>query len=110
MSFPGISLCQRNYSLDLLQDANLFLLKASSTPTNPSHNFTYDDAKLLNNLTQFKSLIGKLIYLTHPVLTLVFCLQARAIPFQTHKGTYESNYKDSMIHKECTGARTIFQA
>lgn len=80
-NFHGISLCQHKYSLDILQETCLLPAKLASTPMDPSHNLHCDKVIPLSTHTPFRSLIGKLIYLTHSRHGISFLF---ASPAKTH--------------------------
>lgn len=67
-----ISLCQRKYCLDLLQQTGLLAAKPASTLMDPSHSLQCDNASTIVDPTQFRSLIGKLIYLTNSLPDINF--------------------------------------
>ncbi|GJU08626.1 ribonuclease H-like domain-containing protein [Tanacetum coccineum] len=63
----GLCLSQRKYCLDLLSEFGLLACKPSATPL--EHNLAItneptDVDKVLDNITEYQKLIGKLIYLT----------------------------------------------
>lgn len=64
----GICLSQRKYCLELLHDFGLLGCKPLSTPLDPNAvingNGINSKDELLENVTEFQKLIGKLIYLT----------------------------------------------
>ncbi|GJY17476.1 ribonuclease H-like domain-containing protein [Tanacetum coccineum] len=64
----GLCLSQRKYCLDLLSDFGLLACKPSATPLEQNLSITNEPTdidKVLDNITEYQKLIGKLIYLTH---------------------------------------------
>ncbi|GJT75153.1 ribonuclease H-like domain-containing protein [Tanacetum coccineum] len=66
----GNDLCltQRKYCLELLKEYGLLGCKPASTPMEPNSVLPYvptDSDPLLDNITGYQQLLGKLIYLTH---------------------------------------------
>ncbi|KAL0309234.1 UNVERIFIED_CONTAM: Retrovirus-related Pol polyprotein from transposon RE2 [Sesamum radiatum] len=60
----GVSLSQRKYACDLLQEAGLLGTKPVDTPMNSNPDFWNDDGNYLKNKTKYRRFVGKLIYLT----------------------------------------------
>ncbi|XP_021897495.1 uncharacterized protein LOC110814369 [Carica papaya] len=60
----GITLCQRKYALDLLTETGYLGCKPSSIPMDPNIKMFKDDGELLSDITSYRRLIGKLLYLT----------------------------------------------
>ncbi|XP_058732675.1 uncharacterized mitochondrial protein AtMg00810-like [Vicia villosa] len=87
-SSQGITLCQRKYCLDLLQDTGLLASKPASTPIEPGLNLDDKDEALLPDPSLFRSIIGKLLYLTHSRPDIMFSVcrssQYLAKPTSTH--------------------------
>ncbi|GJT62024.1 ribonuclease H-like domain-containing protein [Tanacetum coccineum] len=64
----GVCLSQRKYCLDLLSEYGLLACKPSATPLEQNlaiRNERTDIDKILDYITEYQRLIGKLIYLTH---------------------------------------------
>ncbi|GAU20316.1 hypothetical protein TSUD_337970 [Trifolium subterraneum] len=64
-SKTGISLCQRKYTLDLLEDAGLTGAKPCATPMQPHLQLHKESGNPLSDPTTYRRLIGRLLYLTH---------------------------------------------
>uniref|UniRef100_A0A803NS67 Reverse transcriptase Ty1/copia-type domain-containing protein n=1 Tax=Cannabis sativa TaxID=3483 RepID=A0A803NS67_CANSA len=60
----GISVTQRPFTLQLLKESGCLGSKSVSTPMEPNIKLSNNDGTHLQNLTQYRSLIGKLLYLT----------------------------------------------
>ena len=65
----GISSCQRKYTLDLLANTGLLASKPASTPMEPSAKFSNSIGQLVSDVSQYRRLIGKLLYLFYLTLT-----------------------------------------
>lgn len=63
-SAKGITLCQRKYCIDLLNDSGLLGFKPQSTPSDPSIKICMNDAEPFQDIPTYRRLIGRLIYLT----------------------------------------------
>ncbi|XP_043700429.1 uncharacterized protein LOC122651179 [Telopea speciosissima] len=72
-SKKGISLSQRKYVLDLLTDSGMLAAKPLDIPMDPDKKFGNDDGQPLKEVHSYRSLIGKLIYLsvTRPDISFV---------------------------------------
>lgn len=68
----GISICQRKYCLDLLQESGLPGSKPAKTPLDVFVKLHQDDGQLYDNVASYRRLIGRLLYLTttRPDITL----------------------------------------
>ncbi|GJT33499.1 uncharacterized mitochondrial protein-like protein [Tanacetum coccineum] len=73
----GITMSQREYALELLQNAEVLDLKPSHILVDPIAKLNDSDGELLDDLSQYRTLVGKLLYLTitRPDLSYVaYCL------------------------------------
>ena len=60
----GIVVCQRQYTLQLLEDFGFLDSKPKSTPMNPRNSLQADISELLDDVTPYRHPIGRLLYLT----------------------------------------------
>jgi hypothetical protein len=63
-SEQGIHLCQRKYALQLLNDTGFTASKPASVPMDPGIHLNDKDGALLEDITEYRRLVGRLIYLT----------------------------------------------
>ena len=63
-STAGISICQRKYALELLSDIGHLSCKPTTIPMDPNLKLSQDDGDLIEDPTNYRQLIGKLLYLT----------------------------------------------
>ncbi|CAJ2666297.1 unnamed protein product [Trifolium pratense] len=61
-SKTGISLCQRKYTLDLLQDSGLLGTKPTPTPMQPHLQLQKSSGNAISDPTTYRRLIGRLLY------------------------------------------------
>lgn len=87
-SEQGISLCQRKYCLDLLQDSGLLGCKPVSTPMNYALRLHHDSGPAFPDVLTYRRLIGRLLYLTTTRPDIAFATQQlsqfMATPTQAH--------------------------
>ena len=69
----GISLSQRKYVLDILEETSLLGSKLVKTPMDPNVKL-YEDQELLSNPERYRRLVGKLNYLTITRLNISFAV------------------------------------
>jgi hypothetical protein len=72
-SKSGISLCQRKYCLDLLDDSGTIGSKPVSTPSDSSVKLHHDSGPLYDDIPAYRRLVGRLLYLntTRPDITFI---------------------------------------
>ena len=73
-SSTGIAVCQRKYTLNLLEDAGLLGCKPSTIPMDPSLHMSKDLGTPLPNPTEYRELIGRLLYLTITRMDITFAV------------------------------------
>jgi len=74
-SSSGISLCQRQYCLNLLTDSGVLGSKPVSTPMDPGSHLHNDDGALFEDVACYRRLIGRLLYLTTTRPDITFPVQ-----------------------------------
>jgi hypothetical protein len=71
----GISVNQRKYTLELLEDSGHMAVKPSSTPYDPSLKLHNSDSLPYHDESSYRSLIGRLLYLTLTRPDIAFAVQ-----------------------------------
>ena len=92
-----ICLSQRKYSLELLKEFGLLRCKPVSTPMEPNSVLPFiptNDDPLLDNITGYQKLLGKLINLTHTRLDISYSVHCLA----QHMHTLLKSHLDSALN------------
>ena len=63
-SKAGIFICQRKYTLYILEKVGLLGVRPTKFPMEENLKLTPTDSDLLKDLTHYRKIVGKLIYLT----------------------------------------------
>ncbi|KAJ9553297.1 hypothetical protein OSB04_017342 [Centaurea solstitialis] len=71
----GILLSQRRYVLQLLEDSGMLTSKPVKEPMDPHHLLIDDDGDLLTDASQYRRMIGRLLYLTITRPNVCFAIQ-----------------------------------
>ncbi|XP_071692022.1 uncharacterized mitochondrial protein AtMg00810-like [Rutidosis leptorrhynchoides] len=74
-NLQGITISQRKYALELLHLAGILVEKPSNIPLDPTINLTDNIGEPLPDATQYRTLVGKLIYCTITRPDLSFAAQ-----------------------------------
>jgi hypothetical protein len=74
-STSGIMLNQRNYTLELLSDTGMLAAKPSLTPYDLSLKLHCTESEYFDDVTQYRRLVGRLIYLTTTRPDIAFAVQ-----------------------------------
>ncbi|XP_042973211.1 uncharacterized mitochondrial protein AtMg00810-like [Carya illinoinensis] len=61
----GIQICQTKYTLDILSEMGLLVAKPSPLPMEPNIKLHKDQGDVFQDPTQYRKLVGKLLYLTN---------------------------------------------
>ncbi|XP_020879598.1 uncharacterized protein LOC9311760 [Arabidopsis lyrata subsp. lyrata] len=84
----GISICQRKYVLDLLDETGLLGCKPSSIPMDPSQKLNMETGDFIEDVERYRRLVGKLMYLTFTRPDITFAVhklcQFTSAPRQPH--------------------------
>ena len=64
-SSAGISVCQRKYTLELLEHTGLLACKPAVTPMVHSSKLTRDDGDPFEDVSAYRRIVGQLLYLTN---------------------------------------------
>jgi hypothetical protein len=108
-SKAGISISQRKYCLDLLNDFGLLGSKPAPTPLDLSVKLHNDDGKIFDDISLYRRLVGKLLYLTNTRPDIAYATQQlsqfRHKPTMTH---YKAAYRVIRYLKHNPGRGLIF--
>ncbi|PNY05485.1 retrovirus-related Pol polyprotein from transposon TNT 1-94 [Trifolium pratense] len=108
-SAKGISLCQRKHCLDLLTDSGLLGAKPVSTPSNASIKLHADDTAPYEDISAYRHLVGRLLYLntTRPDITFITQQLSQFLSKPTHTH-YNAAMRVLKYLKNCPGRGLFF--
>jgi transposase InsO family protein len=108
-SSRGISLCQRKYCLDLIDDSGLIGAKPVSTPSDANVKLHHDSSSPYHDIPSYRRLIGRLLYLntTRPDITFITQQLSQFLtkPSQIH---YNAGMRVLKYLKGCPGSGIFF--
>ena len=109
-SKKGISVSQRKYILDLLQDTGMSACKPADTPIDPNLKLGNIKEGVPVNTQQYQRLVGRLIYLSHTRPDIAFAVsmisQFMHCPFEEH---LEAANRILRYLKSCPGKGLLFR-
>ncbi|GJR21352.1 uncharacterized mitochondrial protein-like protein [Tanacetum coccineum] len=106
----GLIMTQWKYTLKLLQSAGLLNVKPSSIPFDPIIKLNHDDGEPLDDPSQYRTLVGKLIYLTITRPDISYAAQNLSQFIQAPRTPHlKALIKVLRYLKACPGQGLIFQ-
>ncbi|GJT85353.1 retrovirus-related pol polyprotein from transposon TNT 1-94 [Tanacetum coccineum] len=105
----GLSMTQRKYALELLECADVLDSKPIATPMNPIIKLNSIDGYLLLDPSTYRTLVGKLLYLTITRPDLSFAAQALSQYSHSHRSLHFDALMKVLIYiKLCPGQGLFF--
>ncbi|BBG98547.1 RmlC-like cupins superfamily protein [Prunus dulcis] len=109
-SKTGISICQRKYTLDILEEAGLLGAKPAKVPMDPDLILS-PTGELLKDPTRYRRLVGKLIYLTITRPEITYAVNTLSQFMQEPKRQHlEAAYRLLHYPKEAPSQGLLFPA
>ncbi|XP_031111756.1 uncharacterized protein LOC116015721 [Ipomoea triloba] len=75
MDDSSLNLCQRKYTREILKEAGFLNCKPVSTPLVPNQRLTKDGGTILEDISSYRRLVGRLLYLTTTRPDISFAVQ-----------------------------------
>ncbi|KAL5544289.1 hypothetical protein UlMin_008073 [Ulmus minor] len=110
-SSQGLNLSQRHYTLQLLEDTGYLACKPANLPMDPKVSLSADAGDLLADISQYRRLIGRLLYLTlsRPDITFAIRAYSDAAPFSLHlKAFSDSDWASCLDSRKSVTGFCIF--
>ena len=108
-SKTGISLCQRKYILDILEDTGLTGSKPAAFPMESTLKLSTNDTNFYEDPSGYRRLIGILLYLTLIMPDLAYSVQVLNQFFsKTYCQSPSSSHSSTEVSKGHTRARSLF--
>ncbi|GJY13659.1 retrovirus-related pol polyprotein from transposon RE1 [Tanacetum coccineum] len=106
----GLIMTQIKYTLELLQSVGLLNVKPSSIPFDPLTKLNHDDGDPLDDPSQYRTLVGKLLYLTITRLDISYAAQTLSQFIKSPRTPHLKSLIEFLRYlKSCPGQGLIFQ-
>ena len=110
-SCKGVSLSQRKYTLDLLQNTGMLECKPASTFMDQNLKLSTESGEPLTNPAMYQRLVGRLIYLTNTRPDLAFAVSIVSQFMHTPRTAHlDAVYHILRYLKSCPGLGLFFSA
>jgi len=92
----GICLSQRKFTQDLLLDTGFSTAKSVATPLPLHCKLTLDDGELLQDPSYYRTIIGKLNFLTHSIPDISYTVQTLSQFMQHPRTSHLSSFEHTL--------------
>ncbi|TXG70082.1 hypothetical protein EZV62_005017 [Acer yangbiense] len=104
----GIVFSQRHYTLQLLEDTGYLDCKPTSVPMDPKLTLSSTDGDLIPDVTHYRRLVGRLLYLTLSRPDITFAVHRLTQFFvSTSSPSSKSGSSSAPLFEESTWSRTF---